>query len=63
MRNPWTKKNPFMSLWLSGANSVANRALGHAKAEATRQQGKLTKRATRLWTDTWLAAVTGKRHR
>ncbi len=63
MRNPWTKKNPFMSLWLSAANSLANRALGHAKAEATRQQGKLTKRATRLLTDTWLAAVMDKRRR
>ncbi|RZF27104.1 hypothetical protein [Paraburkholderia sp. HD33-4] len=26
MKNPWTKKNPFMSMWLSGANTVANAA-------------------------------------
>jgi hypothetical protein len=26
MTNPWTKKNPLMSMWLSGASAVANRA-------------------------------------
>jgi hypothetical protein len=26
MANPWTKKNPFRSLWLSGAHRVASRA-------------------------------------
>ena len=23
MKNPWTKRNPFMSMWLSAANTVA----------------------------------------
>jgi len=31
MANPWTKKNPFMSMWLSSANS----AMGSARAQAT----------------------------
>ena len=31
MGNPWTKKNPFMSMWLSSAN----RAMGSARAQAT----------------------------
>ena len=31
MRNPWTTKNPFMSLWLSSAN----KAMGSARAQAT----------------------------
>ncbi|NUX57778.1 hypothetical protein FSB65_31005 [Paraburkholderia sp. JPY418] len=26
MKNPWTKKNPFLSMWLSGANTLANSA-------------------------------------
>ncbi len=26
MKNPWLKKNPFMSMWLSGANTVLNSA-------------------------------------
>ena len=63
MRNPWIKKNPLMSLWLGVANRVANRARGHAQAEATRQPAILTRQAARTWTDTWLAAVMGKRRR
>jgi len=31
------KKNPFMSMWLSGANRVANTARGKITAEAKRQ--------------------------
>ena len=23
MKNPWTRKNPIMSMWLSGANAIA----------------------------------------
>ena len=30
MKNPWGKKNPFMSMWLSGANAVAGAAPGRA---------------------------------
>ena len=26
MANPWLKKNPFMSMWLSGANAAVGRA-------------------------------------
>ena len=37
MRNPWIKKNPFMSMWLSGANAVAGSVRGRATAEAKRQ--------------------------
>jgi hypothetical protein len=36
MKNPWTKKNPFLSMWLSGANAVAGSARGHATAAAKR---------------------------
>ncbi len=61
MANPWTKKNPFMSMWLSGANAATSRARGYAAAEAKRQQTAITKQATRLWTSAWLDAVTPKR--
>ena len=37
MSNPWLKKNPFMSMWLSGAHSVAGAARGRATAEFNRQ--------------------------
>ena len=31
MKNPWLKKNPLMSMWLSGANAM----LGVARSQAT----------------------------
>lgn len=37
MANPWLKKNPFMSLWLSTANRVAGSLRGQATAQAKRQ--------------------------
>lgn len=37
MRNPWLKKTPFMSMWLSGANRMAATIRGHVNAEAKRQ--------------------------
>jgi hypothetical protein len=37
MNNPWLKKNPFMSMWLSAAHSAANVARGAVAAEAKRQ--------------------------
>ena len=64
MANPWTKKNPFLSLWLSGANAVAGRARGAAAAEAGRQQATLAEQAVRFWSGAWLAgtgAGTGKK--
>jgi hypothetical protein len=37
MTNPWLKKNPFMSMWLSTANRVAGSLRGHATAQVKRQ--------------------------
>ena len=50
MSNPWLKKNPFMSMWLSAANSVANTARGRITAEAKRQSTAAISRAT---SDPW----------
>ena len=55
MANPWTKKNPLLSMWLSGAHAVAGRARSAGAAEAKRQQTSLIKEATRFWGGTWLA--------
>ncbi len=60
MANPWTKKNPFLSLWLSGANAVAGKARSTGSAELGRQRASLTRNATRFWTGAWLAAFTPK---
>jgi hypothetical protein len=55
MKNPWGKKNPFLSMWLSGANAMAGAARGRASAEAKRQAATAmtrgTKAMTQLWTD------------
>lgn len=37
MANPWLKKNPFMSRWLSAANRVAGSLRAKATAQAKRQ--------------------------
>jgi hypothetical protein len=37
MANPWLKKNPFMSMWLSTANRVAGTLRGQATVQAKRQ--------------------------
>jgi hypothetical protein len=50
MSNPWLKKNPFMSMWLSGANSVAGSVRGHATSQAKRNATTATREMFRLWT-------------
>jgi hypothetical protein len=53
MANPWLKKNPFMSMWLSGANAVAGRARGQTTAQT---RAALTKQVTQFWSGTWFTA-------
>lgn len=67
MANPWTKKNPFMSMWLSGANAVAGRARVQATAAAKKTQAALTKKAAGMWTDAltdaWLSPLKPRRRK
>jgi hypothetical protein len=58
--NPWMKKNPFMSTWLSGANAAVGRSRVHATAQA---KAALTKQVAQFWSGTWLAASKPKRRR
>ena len=58
MSNPWLKKNPFMSMWLSGANSVANSARGRIAAEAKRQSTTAMTQATNDMFGIWVKAMT-----
>ena len=37
MKNPWIKKNPFMSMWLSCANRIGVAAVGQGRAAVKRQ--------------------------
>ena len=54
MSNPWLKKNPFMSMWLSSANRIAGSVRGQATAEMKRQVQAAVTEATneniKLWT-------------
>lgn len=53
MRNPWTKKNPFMSMWLSGANAVAGSVRGRATAVAKRQAATAMTKGVKQVADFW----------
>jgi len=51
MKNPWLKKNPFMSMWLSGANTVLNSALARATGEGKRQAASMMAGGVVRWFD------------
>ncbi|MGJ7495351.1 hypothetical protein ACSFA8_09770 [Variovorax sp. RT4R15] len=53
MSNPWTKKNPLMSMWLSAANKAAGSARGQATSAAKRQIGAAQSEAARQVVDFW----------
>jgi hypothetical protein len=55
MTNPWLKKNPFMSMWLSAFNTAANATRGHAVSHMRRQAAAATTQATKSFVDAWLA--------
>jgi len=65
MTNPWLKKNPFLSMWLSGANAVAGSARGRIASEAKRQSTIVVSKATgdmfTMWTDATAGARAPKR--
>ena len=66
-KNPWLKKNPFMSMWLSGANRVAGTVRGHATGQAKRQATTIARNATtetmRLWTSMLTGAKSAKKRK
>ena len=59
------RKNPFMSLWLSGANKVAGAARGQFMAQARRQQSDMAREIGRVMGSFWSAPLTpaGKKPR
>jgi hypothetical protein len=63
MTNPWTKKNPFLSMFLSSANAAAGRARGLWAQQAKRNQTTAVKQATRSWAELWTPASSTKRKR
>lgn len=57
MKNPWLKKNPLLSMWLSGANTVAGSARRRATAEGKRQAATLMTKSMKQITDFWSGAL------
>lgn len=53
MKNPWLKKNPYLSMWLSGANAIAGAARSRATAEARRQAATLMTQGNRQMVELW----------
>jgi hypothetical protein len=60
MKNPWLKKNPFLSMWLSGANAVFGAARGSATAAARRQSKALMDHGARQIVDFWTGGLASK---
>jgi hypothetical protein len=58
MSNPWLKKNPYLSMWLSGANAVASAAQGHARNHVQRQAAAATRQMTQTVMSAWLTPFT-----
>lgn len=67
MKNPWLKKNPFLSMWLSGANTVASHARSQASAEASRQSKRVVtqgvEEAMKFWTSAWQTPAAPRKRR
>ena len=66
MTNPWFKKNPLLSMWMSGANAMLGSARGLASAEAKRQAMAMTANATKQTMRFWTSVLTparGKRRK
>jgi hypothetical protein len=60
MSNPWSKKNPYLSAWLSGANAIAGSARGHAANGMQRQVAAATRQMTEVVMSAWLAPLAVK---
>ena len=54
MGNPWSKKNPYLSLWLSGANAIVGAAHGRARDSARRQAASAARQVTEAVVNAWL---------
>jgi hypothetical protein len=57
MSNPWLKKNPLLSMWLSGVNGIAGTIRGHATAQARRQVNAAMTEAARTNNSIWSAVL------
>ena len=54
-------KNPFMSMFLSGANKIAGSARAQATAAVKREAAKNARQMTKSWTDALIPGVASAR--
>lgn len=59
MKSPWTSRNPFLSMYLSGANAVAGAARGRIAAEFKRQARTMMTASARQMIDLWSGMLIG----
>ena len=57
MTNPWMKKNPWMSMWLSAANTAVAHTRSRAHAEANRQISAATTEGSNQIAEFWRVAL------
>lgn len=53
MKSPWTKRNPWLSMYLSGANAIAGSVRGRAAAAVKRQAATAMTTGMKQLTDAW----------
>ena len=53
-------KNPFMSMFLSGANKIAGSARAQATAAVKRETARNARQMTKAWTDALILIMAGK---
>lgn len=61
MPNPWMKKNPMLSLFLSSANAAAGHGRSLLLREARANRTAATRSMTKAWIDLWTPKPTRKR--
>ena len=54
------KRNPFLSLWLSGANALIGSARGQLAALSTRQRSAAMRATAKQIQDFWFGGSTSK---
>jgi hypothetical protein len=59
LKNPWMKKNPFLSMWLSGANAVAGSVRSRTTAEAKRQAATMMTKNAKEVASFWINVLSG----
>ena len=67
MKSPWTSKNPFLSMYFSGANAVVGAARGRIAAEFRRQAKTMMTAGARqmigFWSEIPVGTVPRRRKR